>query len=361
MKSLDQIEARTPISSLPFTIGSSGSYYLTKNLSVSSGNGLTISADRVTVDLNGFTISSTAASATGTGILLSGSYTNLTITNGFIAGTVTNSGGGFAKGIFCNSAPTNLRVSGVSVWGCLSDGINVGFNSTIVQSCNVNTVGGYGIYAQTVSDSTALNTGFDGIQTDNATNCYGASSAGGTGLYANIAATNCSGVSSSNVGLYALNATNCYGATSTGMDGLNAYSATNCYGYHGGSGAGLNSYNAQGCYGQSNSGIGVNANNAIGCYGTSSSGGGLSATTATGCYGVSNSGTGLGADVVLNCYGESTSGGGAGIFGTRIVAYSFGKSTVNNYGITTVILIGSEWIGGVQAAHRYLTGIAPDS
>ena len=65
MKSLDQIEARTPISSLPFTISSSGSYYLTKDLSVSTGNGLTIGADKVTVDLNGFTISSTAASATG--------------------------------------------------------------------------------------------------------------------------------------------------------------------------------------------------------------------------------------------------------------------------------------------------------
>src|SRR5260370_6407387 len=68
MKSLDQIEARTPISSAPFTISAPGSYYLTKDLSVTTGNGITISADNVTLDLNGFTISSTAASATGTAI-----------------------------------------------------------------------------------------------------------------------------------------------------------------------------------------------------------------------------------------------------------------------------------------------------
>ena len=68
MKSLDQIEPRTPISSLPYTINTAGSYYLTKNLSVTSGDGITISVDKVALDLNGFTISSNAASATGTGI-----------------------------------------------------------------------------------------------------------------------------------------------------------------------------------------------------------------------------------------------------------------------------------------------------
>jgi len=36
-------EPRTPISSLPFTISTSGSYYLTKNLSVATGDGITIS------------------------------------------------------------------------------------------------------------------------------------------------------------------------------------------------------------------------------------------------------------------------------------------------------------------------------
>src|SRR6185295_16428367 len=60
MKTLDQVEARTLISSAPFTISQPGSYYLTANLTVSSGNAITIAASGVTLDLNGFTISSTA-------------------------------------------------------------------------------------------------------------------------------------------------------------------------------------------------------------------------------------------------------------------------------------------------------------
>jgi hypothetical protein len=55
MKTLAQIEARTPISSLPFTITNSGSYYLTTNLN-SAGQGITISADNVAIDLSGFGI-----------------------------------------------------------------------------------------------------------------------------------------------------------------------------------------------------------------------------------------------------------------------------------------------------------------
>src|ERR1035437_7172710 len=57
MKSLDQIDPRTPISSAPFIINSPGSYYLTTNLTAAaSGYGITISANNVTVDLNGFTL-----------------------------------------------------------------------------------------------------------------------------------------------------------------------------------------------------------------------------------------------------------------------------------------------------------------
>src|SRR6187455_75010 len=58
MKTLDQVEARTPISSVPFTISASGSYYFTKNLQFqnTSGNAIAISASDVTLDLNGFTL-----------------------------------------------------------------------------------------------------------------------------------------------------------------------------------------------------------------------------------------------------------------------------------------------------------------
>ncbi len=59
MKSLDQLEPRTSISSLPFTITEPGSYYLTRTLTLSAGNtgdGITVQADNVTIDLCGFTL-----------------------------------------------------------------------------------------------------------------------------------------------------------------------------------------------------------------------------------------------------------------------------------------------------------------
>src|SRR5205807_5395152 len=79
MKTLDQIEARAPISSAPLTISKPGSYYLTTNLTVSSGNAITIATNGVTLDLNGFGLRSTAPSATGTGILLNSGSRNITL------------------------------------------------------------------------------------------------------------------------------------------------------------------------------------------------------------------------------------------------------------------------------------------
>src|SRR6266446_1335538 len=152
MKSLDQIEARAPISSLPFTISSSGSYYLTKNLNVTTGDAITITANQVTLDLNGFTISSTASPAGRTGILLASfPNTDITIGNGHIKGGVVYSGGtysgsGFTDGINRSGTPFNVLVSGVSVSGCLTTGISLAFNSTVVESCTVQTIGSTGIY-----------------------------------------------------------------------------------------------------------------------------------------------------------------------------------------------------------------------
>src|SRR5260370_9368282 len=56
-KTLAQIEPRTPISSLPFTISVAGSYYVTTNLAaVAAVDGITVAADNVSVDLNGFSL-----------------------------------------------------------------------------------------------------------------------------------------------------------------------------------------------------------------------------------------------------------------------------------------------------------------
>ena len=72
MKTLDQVEARKPIpgGTSPFTISTSGSYYLTGNITVASGDVITINASNVTLDLNGYTIATTSATPLGTAIVI---------------------------------------------------------------------------------------------------------------------------------------------------------------------------------------------------------------------------------------------------------------------------------------------------
>src|SRR5688572_7177275 len=68
MKTLAQIEPRTAISALPFTINQSGSYYLTTNLTgVSGQSGITVAAHNVTVDLGGFELAGVPNSASEIG------------------------------------------------------------------------------------------------------------------------------------------------------------------------------------------------------------------------------------------------------------------------------------------------------
>lgn len=66
MKTLEQVEPRTPISSLPYTISQSGSYYLTGDLTGVSGQpGISVTASDVTIDLNGFTLIGVPGSTDG--------------------------------------------------------------------------------------------------------------------------------------------------------------------------------------------------------------------------------------------------------------------------------------------------------
>lgn len=57
MKTLDEVEPRTPISSLPYVISDEGSYYVTANLTAPiDSDGITITKGNVTLDLHGFTL-----------------------------------------------------------------------------------------------------------------------------------------------------------------------------------------------------------------------------------------------------------------------------------------------------------------
>lgn len=320
MKTLDQIETRTPISALPYTISAPGSYYVTTNLLVAVNNGIVIAANNVTLDLNGFTISSTQNPVTtGKAIALgsgSGPVTNITIRNGFITGGVTNNGAafggtGFAYGIFQfgGLAPANVHVSGVTVSGCLYVGIHLGGSNTVVESCIVNSAGSYGIYAQSISGSTAMNCGLYGIYaTDSANNCSGDGIINGSGIFAVIA-------------------NNCRGTGSGSGSGLIATNASNCFGDALGSGTGLSCRIANNCNGTSSSGNGLTATTAMNCSGSSASGPGINATVALNCSGSSGgqSSYGIIGQSAQNCYGSSSSSG-IGIYESTTALGCFGSS-----------------------------------
>jgi len=293
MKTLDQVEARTAITNTSslVTISQPGSYYLTGNLTVSTGNGINITTNNVRLDLNGFTIRSTATSAAGYGILLSSGLKDLTILNGFIQGGVTNNGsgiyngGGFSHGInFLSVAPLNMLVSHISVSGCGSRGIYLGLgDSTVVEACTVRAVGGYGINASTIRGCSAVDCGAHAIWGDQVSDCRGENTSNGGGIFA-TSAQNCSGFSNTGTGLDAISALNCYGQSNIGI-GLSAATAQNCNGTSYGNSYGL-----------------LAVKTATGCCGSSSSGTGLQAFIATSCSGSSSSGTALNVTHSLNSF-----------------------------------------------------------
>jgi hypothetical protein len=298
MKTLVQIEPRAPISSTPFIITQPGSYYLTTNIIVTGvdDDAIDIDTNNVTLDLNGFTISSTVGYV-GIGVN-NDALGDITICNGHIAGGVTYSNGvysgnGFAYGVIyfgdVEPSPANFRITGVSVSGCLYQGIDAGiYNSSVVESCTVRMVGGVGISAATVSHSAAYECGDDAIDAVNASDCSGLSTASYDGINTTTA-INCSGTSSSGYGIFATTANNCTGVSTSGT-GLSASIAT-------------------ACYGTSTTGKGLSAANiATGCYGTSSSGTGLQASIANTCWGSSSGGIGLNSTIANTCYSSSGDG-----------------------------------------------------
>ncbi|HTD85489.1 MAG TPA: right-handed parallel beta-helix repeat-containing protein [Candidatus Binatia bacterium] len=84
MKTLEQLEPRTPIADVPYVISRPGSYYLTHDLTnAGNENAITITAGNVSLDLSGFNLSSTEGNASGISVLAEGGA-NVKIHNGSI-------------------------------------------------------------------------------------------------------------------------------------------------------------------------------------------------------------------------------------------------------------------------------------
>jgi hypothetical protein len=327
MKTLDQLdaklEARTPISSAPFTINAPGSYYLTGNLAVSDGDAIVIATSGVTIDLAGFTISSSSAPAAGTGILIKFGVSGITIKNGHIKGGVTfngvsfSAGPGFHSGInYVGGAPTNVLISGLTVSGCSALGINLGTSrGSVVQHCTVNVVAETGISARNVAHCAAGDCGVAAIVADAAQNCHGAGGLGGRGISAGVA-DNCTGTAVTGEGIFANAASNCAGTSITGVGLFTQQLATGCRGNSDSGAYGLHSLgsasNSSGIV--ATAGVGLRAVVANNCTGTSSFGTGLFAEqNASGCSGKTSTGT-YGMDVggtATHCSGVNSVGAGA--------------------------------------------------
>lgn len=185
MKTLDQLDAklekRIPISSLPFTISASGSYYFTGNLqfSATTGDAITISQSNVTLDLMGFTLSSTTG-VTGNAILLNNGLRNIAVKNGAIAGntTVTVSGtspnqtwnttpAGFSGGINGLST-TNCQFSHLRISGCRNAALSIGDGAAVDHvTATSNGLEGIAASSGSVTNSTASSNGSNGIAITN--------------------------------------------------------------------------------------------------------------------------------------------------------------------------------------------------
>jgi hypothetical protein len=166
MKSLDQIESRTAIPPSPatpvagphFTISQPGSYYLSGNIEVASGDGIVINSNNVTLDLNGFALISKAASPSGNAIHVINSGSSIAIKNGRIAGATerteigprpwdaTFAGAGWQGGILATSA-TGLDLSDLSVERCASFGIFLMQGRSVLEQITATGNGGIAIYA----------------------------------------------------------------------------------------------------------------------------------------------------------------------------------------------------------------------
>ena len=143
-KTLDQIEPRTDVATLPgtatveFTITQPGSYYLSRNISTGKNTAINISAANVTLDLKGFQITRSGG-ATGNAIVVGITAHRVTIRNGTILGD-------FGIGISCATESRATSIEDVALSACSNIAISAS-EGAIISRCRIHDQTGSGIQA----------------------------------------------------------------------------------------------------------------------------------------------------------------------------------------------------------------------
>ena len=131
MKTLVEMEPRTHIVSLPYTITTSGSYYLTTNLNGGGAAGIIVQASGVTIDLRGFSILNCTV-----GISAAAGVKGVAVHNGMVRGCT-------GTGIDLGTIP-KCRLEDVIVCNNGGDGASVG-PAAIVTLCTAVANGARGL------------------------------------------------------------------------------------------------------------------------------------------------------------------------------------------------------------------------
>ena len=148
----------TPISELPYAIDEPGLYYLTRDLSATTGQSIVITASNVTLDLGGFSIEGLGMTQAGNGIELADTADYAVIVNGRVTKFVTA----------VNTASSSLhgRIADLTVHSNLNNGLSLGGHWQVDRCTAVNN-GNHGIALAsggTVRNCELVNNGRSGVQ-----------------------------------------------------------------------------------------------------------------------------------------------------------------------------------------------------
>jgi len=155
------VEPRTPISTFGTTLTAPGSYYLATNLASgsSTGDGILVRTNNVTIDLNGFSIISTTVPGADSpaGVRIDGqlaTISNVTVCNGRITG--------FDRAVRAQYSFSNIIVDNIHAANCRRAGIEavtiagLGSQNITIRRCVVDGIDATGEGANAAADGIAL-------------------------------------------------------------------------------------------------------------------------------------------------------------------------------------------------------------